>query len=63
MTVMDTQFNGRVVAGRYQLGARRGSGVDAAVFDAFDLVEQSIVAMKVVHPDLTSTEEIGRAHV
>jgi len=61
MTVMDTQFNGRVVAGRYQLGARRGSGVDAAVFDAFDLVEQSIVAMKVVHPDLTSTEGFERA--
>ena len=61
MTLMDTQFNGRVVAGRYQLGPRRGSGVDAAVFDAFDLVEQRVVAIKVVHPDLSSGEGFERA--
>ena len=61
MTVMDIQFNGRVVAGRYQLGPRRGSGVDAAVFDAYDLVEEQVVAMKVVHPDLTAGEGFERA--
>jgi len=61
MTVMDTQFNGRVVAGRYQLGPRRGSGVDAAVFDAFDLVDQCVVAIKVVHPDLSSGDGFERA--
>ena len=58
---MDTQFNGRVVAGRYKLGPRRGSGVDAAVFDAFDLVERRVVAMKVVHPDLSAGEGFERA--
>ena len=61
MTLMDAQFNGRVVAGRYQLGPRRGSGVDAAVFDAFDLVDQCVVAIKVVHPDLSSGEGFERA--
>ena len=61
MTVMDTQFNGRVVAGRYQLGPRRGSGVDAAVFDAFDLVDQCVVAIKVVHPDLSAGDGFERA--
>ncbi|HEY7626563.1 MAG TPA: serine/threonine-protein kinase, partial [Ilumatobacteraceae bacterium] len=61
MTVMETQFNGRVVAGRYQLGSRRGSGVDAAVFDAFDLVEHRVVAMKVVHPDLCQIPGFERA--
>lgn len=61
MILMDTQFNGRVVAGRYQLGPRRGSGVDAAVFDAFDLVDQCVVAIKVVHPDLSSGEGFERA--
>jgi beta-lactam-binding protein with PASTA domain len=61
MTLMDTQFNGRVVAGRYQLGPRRGSGVDAAVFDAFDLVEHRVVAIKVVHPDLSAGEGFERA--
>jgi eukaryotic-like serine/threonine-protein kinase len=61
MTVMDAQFNGRVVAGRYQLGPRRGSGVDAAVFDAFDLVDQCVVAIKVVHPDLSAGDGFERA--
>jgi beta-lactam-binding protein with PASTA domain/serine/threonine protein kinase len=61
MTLMDAQFNGRVVAGRYQLGPRRGSGVDAAVFDAFDLVDHCVVAIKVVHPDLSSGEGFERA--
>jgi eukaryotic-like serine/threonine-protein kinase len=61
MTVMDSQFNGRVVAGRYQLGPRRGSGVDAAVFDAFDLVDQRVVAIKVVHPDLCTGEAFERS--
>ncbi len=61
MTLMDTQFNGRVVAGRYQLGPRRGSGVDAAVFDAFDLVDHRVVAIKVVHPDLSAGEGFERA--
>lgn len=61
MTVMDAQFNGRVVAGRYRLGPRRGNGVDAAVFDAFDLVDQCVVAIKVVHPDLSSGEGFERA--
>jgi serine/threonine-protein kinase len=58
---MAPQFNGRVVAGRYQLGPRRGSGVDAAVFDAFDLVDQRVVAIKVVHPDLSCGEGFERA--
>src|SRR3954466_3503957 len=61
MSVMAPQFNGRVVAGRYQLGPRRGSGVDAAVFDAFDLVDQRVVAIKVVHPALSSGEGFERA--
>ena len=46
------QFSGRTVAGRYRLGPRRGSGVDAAVFDAFDEHEQQVVSLKVVHPDI-----------
>src|SRR4029079_16545741 len=61
MSVLAPQFNGRVVAGRYQLGPRRGSGVDAAVFDAFDLVDQRVVAIKVVHPDLRAGEGFERA--
>lgn len=61
MAGSDTQNGGRVVGGRYLLGPRRGSGVDAAVFDAFDQQLQRVVAMKVVHPDLSSDPEFQRA--
>ncbi|MFT3853641.1 MAG: PASTA domain-containing protein [Ilumatobacteraceae bacterium] len=46
------QFSGRTVAGRYRLGSRRGSGLDAAVFDAFDERDQRVVSLTVVHPDI-----------
>jgi serine/threonine-protein kinase len=49
-----------VLAGRYQLGARRGSGVDAAVFDAVDLQSQQLVAIKLVHPDLSADADVQR---
>ncbi len=51
---------GRILAGRYRLGQRRGSGVDAAVFDAFDQQLQRLVALKVVHPDLSGNEVFQR---
>ena len=54
MAVADTQFSGQVVAGRYRLGQRRGSGVEAATFDAFDQQLQRIVAVRMVHPDLSA---------
>lgn len=50
----------RVLAGRYRLGTRRGSGVDAAVFDATDLTDQRLVAVKLVHPDLSADEGFQR---
>src|SRR4051812_12659779 len=60
MSAADPQFAGRVIAGRYQLGPRRGSGTDAAVFDAFDRQLQRVVAVKVVHPDLGSSPDFQR---
>lgn len=59
MTVPE-QFSGRVVAHRYHLGARRGSGVDAAQFDAFDAVDQRPVTLKVVHPELSADPDFQR---
>ena len=54
MAVADTQFSGQVVAGRYRLGQRRGSGVEAATFDAYDQQLQRVVAVRMVHPDLSA---------
>lgn len=50
------QFSGRTVADRYRLGSRRGGGVDAAVFDAFDTRTDTVVSLKVVHPDICANE-------
>ena len=52
MTANDASMSGRVLADRYRLGPRRGSGLDIAIFEALDMREQRIVAVKVVHPDL-----------
>jgi eukaryotic-like serine/threonine-protein kinase len=48
----DPQFTGRTIAGRYRLGPRRGTGLDAAIFEAFDQQLRRLVTLKVVHPDL-----------
>lgn len=52
MTVNDGSPSDRVLAGRYRLGARRGAGVEVAVFDATDLGLGRAVVVKIVHPDL-----------
>ncbi|MCU1504053.1 MAG: putative serine/threonine protein kinase, partial [Ilumatobacteraceae bacterium] len=54
MVASEQHFSGRVVAGRYRLGPRRGSGIDAAVFDAFDQRMQRVVSLQVVHPDIST---------
>ena len=53
------QFSGRTVAGRYRLGARRGGGLDAAVFDAFDEETQQVVSLEVVHPDISANSDFA----
>ncbi len=54
MVATEQHFSGRTVAGRYRLGPRRGSGIDAAVFDAFDERVQLVVSLQVVHPDIST---------
>ena len=49
----------RLFADRYRLTARRGSGVDVAIFEAVDLVTNRIVAVKVVHPDIGGDPEFA----
>jgi serine/threonine-protein kinase len=48
----------RVLGGRYRLLARRGTGYDAAVFDAVDDTTDQRVTVKVVHPDLCADPDI-----
>lgn len=52
MTVNEPSVKARVLADRYRLGTRRGSGLDIAIFEAFDQRDGQVVAVKVVHPDL-----------
>src|SRR4051812_47780560 len=55
------QFSGRTVAGRYRLGSRRGSGLDSAVFDAFDERTEQVVSLNVVHPDISAHADFARS--
>ena len=48
----------RVIAGRYVLGARRGTAVEAALFEAVDVETDTSVVVKIVHPDLTGDAEV-----
>ena len=48
----------RVIAGRYLLGARRGSSVDAALFEAYDPELQRPVVVKIMHPELSAKLEL-----
>ena len=48
----------RVVAGRFRLGPRRGSSIDAALFEAFDEELQRPVVVKLVHPDTSARPDV-----
>lgn len=43
-----------LLAGRFRLGARRGSATDAALFDSIDIELDRPVVVKVLHPDLSA---------
>ena len=47
--------SGRVLAGRYRLGSRRGAGLDIAIFEAVDEQLGRQVAVRLVHPDICAT--------
>lgn len=42
----------RLFAGRYRLIGRRGTGLDVALFEAVDVLDDRTVAVKIVHPDV-----------
>lgn len=56
-----TQTPTRLIADRYRLGRRLGSGVDAAIFDGFDEHLQRSVVVKLVHPDLGDRADVRDA--
>ena len=53
-----TSSSPRLVAGRYRLGARRGSSIDAALFEAVDEELGRPVVVKLVHPDTSARPEV-----
>ncbi|MEX1105119.1 MAG: serine/threonine-protein kinase, partial [Ilumatobacteraceae bacterium] len=42
----------RLFADRFRLVGRRGTGLDVALFEAVDLLDDRTVAVKIVHPDV-----------
>ncbi|MFM2070677.1 MAG: hypothetical protein RLZZ623_940, partial [Actinomycetota bacterium] len=51
-SVGGTTPSDRIIGGRYRLGARRGIGLDIAIFEATDLLTERIVAVKILHPEI-----------
>lgn len=49
-------MTGRLIGGRYRLLARRGAGATSAVFTGVDVRDHSAVAVKLLHPALSSDE-------
>ena len=44
----------RLFADRYRLLGRRGSGVDVALFEAVDTIDDCAVAVRIIHPDVSA---------
>lgn len=60
MVANDAHSPARIIAGRYRLGPRLGSSLEAAVFEAFDQQVQRTVVLKLVHPDLGDDPQLQR---
>lgn len=60
MAANDAPSPARIIAGRYRLGPRLGSSLEAAVFEAFDQQVQRSVVLKLVHPDLGDDPQLQR---
>ncbi len=58
MTVDESQLAGRVLAGRYRIGPQRGAGAQGMVFEALDIQQQRLVALKLIHPRWAATDEL-----
>ena len=61
MTDLSSATTGLVIAGRYELVARRGSVADGAIFQAFDQQQERTVDIKLLSPLIASNPEINRA--
>lgn len=60
MADSSSPFSGRIVAGRYRLGPKLGSGQDVASFEAWDERSQTVVVLKIVHPELGDAPQVRR---
>lgn len=60
MVANDAHTPARIIAGRYRLGSRLGSSLEAAVFEAFDQQVRRSVVLKLVHPDLGDDPQLQR---
>jgi eukaryotic-like serine/threonine-protein kinase len=49
----------KIIGGRYRLGSRRGIGLDIAIFEAVDMVDGRLVAVKIIHPEICATPDFA----
>jgi eukaryotic-like serine/threonine-protein kinase len=61
MTDLSAATTGLVIAGRYELVARRGSVADGAIFEATDLQQERVVDLKLLSADIVKNPELNRA--
>lgn len=54
MSTSDSHPSARSIAGRFVVGARRGTGLEAATFEAIDQETGHPVMLRVVHPTLSA---------
>ncbi len=60
MVANEPSPSARTIAGRYRLGPRLGTSLEAAVFEAFDEQLRRSVVLKLVHPDLSDIPRVQR---
>jgi serine/threonine-protein kinase len=60
MTATGDTNTGRVLGGRYQLGARVGTGATSTVFEAVDLQLERPVAIKMLPPEIAEEPDLLR---
>ncbi|MGB8860812.1 MAG: serine/threonine-protein kinase, partial [Ilumatobacteraceae bacterium] len=61
MVANEPPLSARTIAGRYRLGSRLGSSLEAAVFEAFDEQLRRSVVLKLVHPDLSDQPQVQQS--
>ena len=61
MSDLSAATTGLLIAGRYELVARRGSVADGAIFEAMDQQQERTVDIKLLSPVIAANPELNRS--